>query len=119
MEKVSIREKFRTFDKFWQSKIIGEFNHQSVKLAKLRGSFDWHLHQSEDELLLVLKGKLTIRTPEDSIELAEGELFVVSAGLKHQFITDDEVHALIIEPRSTSNTPMPDVKSEIKLDGKK
>ncbi len=34
MEKVSITENLKIFDKYWQSKIVGEFNSQNVKLVK-------------------------------------------------------------------------------------
>ncbi len=104
MEKISIAEKFRTFDKYWQSKIVGEFNGQSIKLAKLRGDFEWHYHKTEDELFLILKGTLTIKLHNEEIILKEGELLSVPCGVEHKYIATEEVHILVIEPKSTLNT---------------
>ena len=60
MEKVNLQEKFRLFDEYWSPKIAGELNGQHVKLAKLKGEFVWHSHEKEDEMFLVVKGKLRI-----------------------------------------------------------
>ena len=106
MEKVSIFEKFRTFDKYWQSRMVGEFNGQAVKLAKIRGDFEWHAHKMEDELLLILKGKMVIQFEDKTVELVDGDLFVVPCGVEHQFIAVDEVQLLVIEPKSTLNAIM-------------
>ena len=38
--------------------MVAELNGQEVKLVKLRGEFVWHQHEGEDELFLVLKGRL-------------------------------------------------------------
>lgn len=104
MEKVNISERFRTFDKYWQSKAVARLNTQSVKLIKLRGEFDWHYHQNEDELYLVLKGKLTLRFRNKTLELNEGEFSVITKGTEHQIIASDEVQLMAIEPQSTLNS---------------
>ncbi|HAO19098.1 MAG: hypothetical protein BWK80_35860 [Desulfobacteraceae bacterium IS3] len=112
MEKISISENFRTFDKYWQSKVVSRLNNQSVKLVKLRGEFDWHHHQSEDELYLVLKGKLTLRFRNKTIELNEGEFSVISKGTEHQIIASDEVQLMGIEPQSTLNSTAEESKPD-------
>ncbi len=104
MEKVNITEKFRAFDKYWQSKMVSEFNSRPVKLAKLKGEFDWHLHRTEDEFYLVLKGSLLIQLREREIVLNEGDLFVVPANTEHRIVARDETHMMIIDPKSTSNS---------------
>ena len=60
MEKINLNEKFGRFDAHWQPKIVAELNGQYVKLAKLQGEFVWHHHAKEDELFLVVQGRLTI-----------------------------------------------------------
>ncbi|MCP4350948.1 MAG: cupin domain-containing protein [Desulfobacterales bacterium] len=104
MEKINISEKFRTFDKFWQSKIVGEFNGQYIKLAKIRGDFEWHYHKTEDEMMLVLRGTLNVKLHDREVELKEGEFFVAPCGVEHKLVCQDEVHLLVIEPKSTLNT---------------
>lgn len=103
MQKVSISEKLRTFDKYWQTKLVGEFNNQSVKLAKLKGEFDWHRHKTEDELYLVLKGQLNLEMKNEAVVLEEGELFIVPKNNSHRLSAAQEVHVLMVEPKSTLN----------------
>ncbi|MFP4030552.1 MAG: cupin domain-containing protein [Desulfococcaceae bacterium] len=103
MQKVSISEKLRTFDKYWQTKLVGEFNNQSVKLAKLKGEFDWHRHKTEDEMYLVLKGQLSLELKNEAVVLEEGELFIVPKNSGHRLSAAQEVHLLMVEPKSTLN----------------
>ncbi len=104
MDKVSITENLRIFDKYWQSKIVGDLNGQNVKLAKMKGEFDWHHHKSQDELLLVIKGIMQVKFEDNDITLKEGEFFIIKRGVDHKLVADDEVHTFIIEPKSTLNT---------------
>ena len=104
MEKVNLAEKLTLFSEHWSPKIVGELNGQQVKLAKLLGSFDWHRHDGEDELFLVLQGTLTLRLRERDVVLREGELFIVPRGVEHQPVAEEEVHVLLFEPVSTLNT---------------
>lgn len=104
MEKVNLAEKFSLFSEHWSPKVVGELNGQQVKLAKLLGTFDWHHHEQEDELFLVVKGSLTLRLRDRDVELQEGEFFIVPAGVEHQPVAEREVHVLLFEPASTLNT---------------
>jgi mannose-6-phosphate isomerase-like protein (cupin superfamily) len=104
MEKVNLARKFSAFSEHWSPKIVGELNGQHVKLAKLSGEFDWHHHEAEDELFLVIKGRLTIRLRDRDVVLEEGEFLIVPAGEEHQPVAEEEVHVLLFEPASTLNT---------------
>lgn len=104
MEKTNLEQKFSLFSDHWSPKIVAELNGQHVKLAKLLGTFDWHHHDDEDELFLVVKGRFTMRFRDRSVELAEGEMLVVPKGVEHQPHADEEVHVLLFEPVSTVNT---------------
>jgi mannose-6-phosphate isomerase-like protein (cupin superfamily) len=104
MEVVSLASKLAAFHDHWSPKIIGELGGMHVKLAKLHGEFVWHHHEAEDELFLVLKGRLTIRLRDRDVRLEEGELFIVPAGVEHQPVAEEEVHVLLLEPASTLNT---------------
>lgn len=104
MNKVNLREKLVLISEHWRPRIVGDLNGQQVKLAKLKGAFDWHHHEHEDELFLVLKGTLLLRLPGREVVIDEGELFIVPRGMEHQPVADDEVHVLLFEPASTLNT---------------
>jgi mannose-6-phosphate isomerase-like protein (cupin superfamily) len=104
MEKVNLREKLNKFNQLWSPKIIGELNESYIKVAKLKGEFIWHKHEREDELFFVVKGKLVIKLREKEIKLEEGEFFIIPKGVEHLPVAEDEVHVMLIEPKSTLNT---------------
>lgn len=104
MQKVNLEQKLRLFSEHWSPKVVGELNGQQVKLAKLLGTFDWHHHEEEDELFLVLHGTLTMRLRDQEVVLDEGEFFIVPRGVEHQPHAEEEVHVLLFEPASTLNT---------------
>ena len=104
MQRVNLAQKFSLFQDHWSPKIIGEVNDFYVKLVKFKGEFVWHRHEAEDELFLVIKGRLTIRLRDRGIELTEGELVVIPRGVEHLPVANEEAHVLLLEPKSTLNT---------------
>ncbi|CDZ78057.1 hypothetical protein BN59_02354 [Legionella massiliensis] len=104
MEKVNLSEKFELFDEYWSPHIVGELNGQYMKLAKFKGEFMWHSHANEDELFLVIKGSLRIEFRDGSITLNEGEFYIVSRGVEHKPVADEEAHVMLLEPQSTEQT---------------
>ncbi len=101
---INLAEKFGLFQETWHPKIIAELNGQYVKLVRLRGEFDWHHHEAEDELFLVIKGRIVVRFRDHDAAVGEGELIVVPAGVEHQPVADEEALVVLIEPKSTLNT---------------
>jgi mannose-6-phosphate isomerase-like protein (cupin superfamily) len=104
MRKVNLARKFGLFKEHWSPKIVAALNDSYVKVAKLKGEFIWHHHQSEDELFLVVKGKLLIKTRDQDISLDEGELAVIPRGVEHMPVAQEEVLVVLIEPKTTLNT---------------
>ena len=104
MEKVNLAAKFSTFDKLWSPKIVGEPNGQCVKIVKVRGEFVWHHHDVEDELFMVIKGRLTIQFRDKDVTLDEGEFLIVPHGVEHKPMAEEEAHVLLFEPQATLNT---------------
>lgn len=101
---VRLSEKLEEIRDFWDPCVVGELNGQEVKLAKLKGAFVWHHHQNEDELFLVLQGKLTLELRDGAVDLGPGEFFIVPRGVEHRPVAEEEVHLLMFEPASTLNT---------------
>lgn len=83
---------------------MGELNGSYVKLVKVEGEFVWHHHQSEDELFLVIKGRLLIRLRDRDLWLEPGEFAIIPAGIEHQPFAEGEAQVLLLEPKSTLNT---------------
>jgi len=104
MDKVNLTEKFALFREHWSPKIVGELNGQLVKLVKLSGEFIWHHHDHEDELFLVIKGKLVMHFKERDVTVEEGEFIVVPRGVEHKPEAVGEAHVMLFEPASTLNT---------------
>lgn len=104
MDKVNLAVKLAMFSDHWQPRVVGELNGQQVKVARLKGEFVWHHHENEDELFLVLKGRLLIRFRDRDIELEPGEFLIVPRGVEHLPVARDEVEVMLFEPASTLNT---------------
>lgn len=105
---VNIAEKLATFNEYWSPRISGELNDNYVKLAKLKGEFMWHHHEQEDEMFLVLRGTLRIGIRESGVEreltIRPGEYVIIPRGVEHRPIADEEVHLVMVEPKTTLNT---------------
>jgi mannose-6-phosphate isomerase-like protein (cupin superfamily) len=104
MEKVNLAQKFGLFNDYWSPKIVGDLNDSHVKLVKLRGEFVWHHHENEDELFLIVKGRLLVKFRDRDLWLYEGEVVIIPKGVEHMPVAPEEVHVILIEPKSTLNT---------------
>ena len=103
-KRIDLAEKLAGFDDRWSPRIVAELNGQHVKLVKLEGAFVWHSHAEEDELFLVLAGRLTIELRDGAVVLGPGQMVVVPRGVEHRPVADGEVHVLLFEPAGTLNT---------------
>ena len=104
METINLKEKFSRFSDYTNPRVIGEINDMQVKAVKLKGEFLWHHHELEDELFLVVKGTLRMKFRDHEAIVHEGEFVIVPKGVEHCPAADQEVHIVLIEPKSTLNT---------------
>jgi mannose-6-phosphate isomerase-like protein (cupin superfamily) len=104
MDKVNLAEKLSSFSEHFQPRIVGQLNGQEVKLVKVKGEFVWHHHEEEDEMFLVVKGRLTIRFRDGDVHLSEGEFVIVPRGVEHCPVAEEEAHVMLFEPAATLNT---------------
>ena len=104
IDKVNLLQKFGLFNDHWSPKIVGDLNDSYLKLAKLQGEFVWHSHANEDELFLIVKGRLLIKFRDHEVWLDEGEMLVVPKGVEHYPVAPEEVYVLLIEPKATQHT---------------
>ena len=104
MDFVNLAEKFSKFQDYWHPRIIGELNDCHVKAVKIKGEFVWHHHDNEDELFLVVKGTLRMRFRDRDALVREGEFLIVPRGVEHLPMADEEVHIILLEPKTTLNT---------------
>jgi mannose-6-phosphate isomerase-like protein (cupin superfamily) len=105
MDVVNLADKFRQLTEPWSPRIVGDINDMQLKVVKLRGEFVWHHHDTEDELFLVVAGRLRMRLRDGDRDVGPGELIIVPHGTEHCPVTlTDEVHLVLLEPRGTLNT---------------
>jgi mannose-6-phosphate isomerase-like protein (cupin superfamily) len=104
LNKVNLAQKFGLIKRYWSPRIVGELNESYVKIAKLKGEFIWHRHESEDELFLVIKGSLLIKLRDHDISLGEGEFVIIPKGVEHKPVAAEEVHLALVELKTTVNT---------------
>ena len=105
MHKVNLAEAFATFADHWNPRVAGQINDFQVKVVKLKGAFDWHHHDVEDELFLVVSGRMRMGLRDGDIEVGPGEFIIVPHGVEHrpESLTE-ECHVLLLEPGTTLNT---------------
>ena len=104
VDKVNLADKLASFQDHWVPKVVGELNGQYVKVVKFQGEYVWHQHENEDEMFLVLKGKMDLCLRDGTVELLEGEFGIVPRGIEHKPVAENECQALMFEPVSTRNT---------------
>ena len=104
IEVVNLAERLASIAEHWSPKIVGQVNDVHVKLVKLQGEFLWHAHEAEDELFLVLSGRLRMRFRDRELVAGPGEFLIVPRGVEHCPVAEGEVHVLLVEPATTVNT---------------
>jgi mannose-6-phosphate isomerase-like protein (cupin superfamily) len=102
--KITLSSAFKAIPSPWSPRIAARLNGQEVKLAKLSGEFIWHHHEHEDELFLVVTGRLRMEFRDGVVELGPGELIVVPKGVEHRPVAPDGAEVLLFEPTGTVNT---------------
>jgi mannose-6-phosphate isomerase-like protein (cupin superfamily) len=114
MKKVNLKEKLSLFDEHWSPKIVAELNDAYVKVVKFQDEFVWHHHDDEDELFLVVAGRMRMEFRDGDVVVGPGELIVVPKGVEHRPVAEEETHVVLIEPKTTLNTG--NVRNERTLD---
>jgi mannose-6-phosphate isomerase-like protein (cupin superfamily) len=104
METANLSEKFSHFSDYFNPRVIGDLNDTHVKAVKLKGEFVFHHHDNEDELFLVVKGTLRMKFRDREAVIRQGEFLIVPRSVEHCPHADEEVHLVLIEPKSTVNT---------------
>lgn len=104
MVKINLQNKFSKFSEHWTPKVIAEMNDYQFKLVKIEGEFVWHNHDDTDEVFIVIEGKMFIEFEQETIELNQGEMYVVPKGVKHKPYAEQECKVMLVEPKGVVNT---------------
>jgi mannose-6-phosphate isomerase-like protein (cupin superfamily) len=105
METVNLEAMFARVTEYWSPHIVGALNDSYVKVVKLKGEFVWQHHEAEDELFLVVAGRLRMQLRSGHRDVGPGEFIIVPRGVEHcPLALADEVRVVLLEPRTTVNT---------------
>ena len=104
MGKINLKEKLSKFSDHWSPKVIAEMNDYQFKLVKIKGDFVWHNHGDTDEVFIVVEGTMKIEFEDKTVELSEGEMYVVPKGVEHKPYAENECKVMLVEPRGVVNT---------------
>lgn len=108
MKKLNVFAAFDRIADHWSPHVAARLNGQDVRLAKIKGGFDWHRHAEADEAFLVVKGAFVMGLEEGgerrNVAMEEGDLIVVPRGVLHRPQADEECWILLFEPSETLNT---------------
>lgn len=104
IRKVNLAEMFGRFQDQWKPKIVGEVNDSLVKLVKFKGEFVWHHHDHEDEMFLVVRGRMRMQLRDGDVMVGPGEFIIIPRGIEHKPVADEETEVVLFEPNSTLNT---------------
>ena len=98
IKKFNLNNKSKQLRGAWLPIDIETINNFVIRIAKFDGGYYWHKHDNEDELFLVLKGRIKIQTKEKDILLAEGEGVKIPRGLEHCPVSIKPSIVLMFEP---------------------
>lgn len=101
---VNLAEKLASFSDHWNPRIIGRYNGNEVRIAKVSGEFTWHSHADTDELFLVLSGDFAIEFRDGIRRLTAGEMIIVPLGTEHRPIANGECQILMLDREGEPNT---------------
>jgi mannose-6-phosphate isomerase-like protein (cupin superfamily) len=108
---IDVAAELQQVEKHWTPRVVGRVNDQYIKVAKLLGELMWHAHDQEDEMFLVVSGRLRIQLEGDEeVVLDPGQFYVVPRGVRHNPVAEEEVEIMLIETVTTAHTG--DVVSE-------
>lgn len=103
-QSLDLLAQFDALSEYWSPRVVAQVNDQYVKVARLLGEFPWHQHEAEDELFLVLRGRLRLEFRDHVVDLDPGQCCVVRRGVEHRPACPEECWVVLIETVTTTHT---------------
>ncbi|MEM8564106.1 MAG: cupin domain-containing protein [Pseudomonadota bacterium] len=90
-------ERGRCADKVWKSEALGTVNGSPVFHRTMENCMaEFHAHEENDEMFVVLSGTLYIDTEDHSYRVAAGDVHNVKAGTIHRARAECRVEVIVI-----------------------
>jgi len=102
--KINLAVELAGIVKPWQPRVVETIDDYEIKVAKLLGETAFHANDAEDELFMVLKGRLRMAFRDREVELGPGEMIAVRRGQEHKPVAEEECEVLIFERRHAVRT---------------
>ena len=99
-----LEAEFSRLTDFWSPRVVARVTDQYVKVAKLQGEFVWHAHADEDELFMIVRGRLVMQLEDGEVTLGPGQCLVVPRGVRHNPMAAEECWVVLVEPMATKHT---------------
>jgi mannose-6-phosphate isomerase-like protein (cupin superfamily) len=104
LELIDIPRLIKACGKDWQNFSLCEVNDCVVRLGVIHGEFHWHKHDEEDEFFYVIDGLLQIDFADKSVDLAQGQGFVIPKGMFHRTRAPVRTAILMVEGKTVTPT---------------
>ena len=104
MDAINLGRALEDVKDYWSPRVVGLVNNQYIKVAKVKGEFTWHKHEKEDEMFLVVYGKLVLHFEDGEVRLGPGDFYVVPRGKLHNPVAEEECGLALIETVTTLHT---------------
>jgi len=101
---INFQEKFTKITEQWTPRVIAQMNDNQFKIARIQGEFVWHKHEETDEVFIIIEGTMNLELRDRTVNLQEGEMYVVPKGVEHKPVAENECKILMIETQGTTNT---------------
>jgi hypothetical protein len=108
LRKISLSEKFASFDDCWSPKTLATVGDYAVKAVKVEGQFVWHNHADDDELFYILRGAISCATASAMRNVSSASQPARCFGFPRVWsisqLADDGTEILIFEREAVVNT---------------
>lgn len=105
VDSTNVAAELAKITEYWSPHVVGQVNNQYVKVAKLKGELVWHKHDNEDEMFMVIYGRLEIRLEgEKNVVLEAGDFYIIPKGVMHNPLAEEECGIMLIETVTTKHT---------------
>lgn len=81
----------------WFNQTLCRINDCVTRLGVLQGEFHWHRHESEDELFVVLEGRLLVDLEDRTVALERHQGFAIPRGVTHRTRAPEKTVVLMVE----------------------
>lgn len=98
MTHIHLEEAAKNLPSFWKSRNIGNAGNCNIKILKMNSRQYLDEIHDYDEALIVISGKLLLVIDNEEIQVSQGEMYLVSAGVPHSVAAGSNGTLVIIDP---------------------